>query len=105
MQEDEVRVQRITLAVEDVRHVLHIPTTLEPLYRTAASELNRAVLIYKNRYPDITPVSTYLSMAAVDAAYRAVQLRQQLEARDWAERLSSLSDQIEALFPLVTSDL
>lgn len=99
MQDDKARMQNITLEVDGIRHRLSVLHSKEPLYRDAAAELNRAVSIYRNRHPDRSevPQAGYLSMAAIDTAYRAVVMRHKLEARAWADRLASLSDEIEAL--------
>lgn len=91
--EDNVQKRDIHLMVDGIRHRLTIPCQEETHYRHATEELNRAVLIYRNRFPNSSevPHGGYLSMAAIDMAYRMRKMRIRLEARDWSERLSQLN--------------
>lgn len=99
MQEVEVKKRVITLEVDGIRHGVLAAYSEEANYRYATEELQTVIGIYRNRHPDRSkiPQASYLSMAAIDVAYRARLMRLRLEARDWASRLSALSEEIEAL--------
>lgn len=97
MPSEEVKRRDIHLIVDGIRHRLSVPYPEEPHYRYAAEELNQAVLIYRNRFPNSSeiPQAGYLSMASIDTAYRLRKMRLRLEARDWSARLSALNQALE----------
>lgn len=105
MQEEEVKKRVITIEVDGIRHGILAPYSDEAHYRYAAEELQTAVRIYRKRYPDQSeiPQASYLSMAAIDVAYRARLTRLRLEARDWLPRLAALNDELETLLFSPTS--
>lgn len=99
--------QNISLQIEDKRFRLSVPRAHESAFRYAAEELNNTTNIYRTRFPneDALPPGAYLTMTAIDVAYRAELMRRALDVRDLDERLAKLNEQAELILRQAESSL
>lgn len=107
MATNEPIIRQIHVAVDDVRFAIIAPAEQERAYRLAGEELTSVVQIYRERYPNSSeiPGAGYVSMAAIDIAFRKHYMEQQMQALSLKERLLALNQKAEYLLGVAERSL